>query len=97
MPPLPPLPIPAHPAPPTTEIAEPGNARLGLRLFLLYIILYAGFMALAAFAPQIMAKTPFGGVNLAILYGLGLIISAGILALLYAILCKTESKSGGEK
>jgi uncharacterized membrane protein (DUF485 family) len=77
-----------------SEIAEPANARLGLWLFLLYVIFYGGFMGLAAFAPEVMARAPFGGVNLAILYGLGLIVSAGIFALVYAIACKTESKTG---
>jgi uncharacterized membrane protein (DUF485 family) len=73
-----------------SEIAEPGNARLGLWLFLVYVILYGGFMGLAAFAPQVMAKKPFGGVNLAILYGLGLIVAAFVLALVYAVLCRRE-------
>lgn len=67
------------------------NSRYGLWLFLIYVILYGGFMALAAFQPQLMAKTPFGGVNLAILYGFTLIISALILALIYMFLCRPRN------
>src|SRR5688572_28671429 len=64
------------------------NARNGLILFALYLALYAGFMYLSAFQPQLMATAPFGGVNLAILYGFTLIIAALLLALIYMALCK---------
>ena len=64
------------------------NARNGLILFTVYLILYGGFMYLSAFEPQVMAKAPFGGTNLAILYGIGLIIAALLLALIYMVLCR---------
>jgi len=64
------------------------NSRYGLWLFALYVILYGGFMALAAFQPQLMGKAPFGGVNLAIMYGMGLIVAALVLALIYMVLCR---------
>ena len=70
-------------------------SRFGLVLFLIYVLLYAGFMGLSAFAPQLMSRTPFGGVNLAILYGLGLIVAAFILALLYATSARADD--GGER
>ena len=69
------------------EIAE-RNARNGMILFLVYVLMYGGFMALAAFSPQTMAMTPFGGVNLAILYGFALIIAALVLAAIYMYLCR---------
>jgi uncharacterized membrane protein (DUF485 family) len=64
------------------------NARNGLILFVVYLALYGGFMYLSAFEPQVMARAPFGGTNLAILYGIGLILAALFLALIYMILCK---------
>ena len=64
------------------------NARYGLWLFGVYVALYAGFMGLSAFEPQLMSKTPFGGVNLAIMYGFGLIVAALVLALVYMVLCR---------
>jgi uncharacterized membrane protein (DUF485 family) len=66
---------------------EARNTRYGLWFFLVYVILYGGFVGLSAFEPEVMARTPLGGVNLAILCGFGLIIAAFALALTYAILC----------
>jgi uncharacterized membrane protein (DUF485 family) len=56
---------------------------LGSILFALYLALYGGFVFLNAFAPATMEQTPFSGVNLAVLSGLGLIAAAFALALLY--------------
>lgn len=64
------------------------NARIGLVLFVVYLLLYGGFVFLNAFAADVMETTPIAGVNLAILYGFGLIIAALILALIYGFLCK---------
>ena len=68
------------------------NARYGLILFAVYVLLYAGFMTLSAFAPKLMAATPFGGVNLAILYGLALILAALILAMIYMRLARSSPR-----
>ena len=64
------------------------NARLGLVLFSIYLLLYGGFVLLAAFAPQSMEIQLLGGVTLAIWYGFGLIIAAFILALFYGCTAK---------
>jgi uncharacterized membrane protein (DUF485 family) len=66
------------------------NARFGLRLFFVYLVLYVGFVLLAAFSPATMERTPFAGVNLAVWYGFGLIVAAIVLALLYGWLCRIE-------
>jgi uncharacterized membrane protein (DUF485 family) len=58
------------------------NARLGLWLFALYTALYAGFIAMSAFARESMARVWFG-VTLSVLYGFFLILAAFALALLY--------------
>ena len=77
---------------PPPEAEDPAqaarNARVGLWLFLAYVLLYAGFMGLSAFAYRWMKQTPLGGVNLAILYGFGLILAALAIALLYMWLCQ---------
>ena len=67
---------------------ETRNARLGLVLFGVYVLLYAGFVLLNAFSPQTMESTPLAGVNLAILYGFGLIAAALVLAAVYGWLCQ---------
>lgn len=64
------------------------NARVGLVLFIIYLVLYGGFVLLNAFATETMEWTPVAGVNLAILYGFGLIVAALLLAVLYGLLCK---------
>ena len=77
------------------------NARIGLVLFIVYLLLYGGFVFLNAFAPDVMEMIPIAGVNLAILYGFGLIIAAIVLALLYGFLCKPTddeiAAQGGKK
>ena len=63
------------------------NSRLGLKFFLLYLLLYGGFVALNAFAPDAMEKMPLEGINLAIIYGFALIVAAFVLALIYGKMC----------
>jgi uncharacterized membrane protein (DUF485 family) len=78
---------PAHPPEPENEQASRHNARLGLVLFFIYLAVYAGFMLLNAFSPATMRIT-LGGVNLAILYGIGLIVLAVVLAVVYLFMCR---------
>ena len=63
------------------------NARIGLILFVIYVVFYAAFVWLSAFRPAVMAKPFIGGVNLAVCYGFGLIIAAFVLAIIYMLLC----------
>ncbi len=63
------------------------NARNGLMLFAVYVVLYVGFMLLNAFAHERMQQPVLAGVNLAIVYGMGLIAAALLLALVYMWLC----------
>lgn len=67
---------------------ESRNARYGLILFFVYLVLYGGFVLINAFTPETMEATPFGGINLAILYGFALIVAAFLLALVYGFLCR---------
>ena len=76
------------------------NSRAGLVLFFIYLAFYAGFVGLAAFAPDTMAAPALAGVNLAICYGLGLIFAAFIVAALYMAACAHNARrfvrGGGE-
>lgn len=67
------------------------NARVGLWLCALYILLYGGFVLIGAFRPQWMERTPWLGVNLAIWYGFGLIGAAILLAVIYGWACRNEA------
>jgi uncharacterized membrane protein (DUF485 family) len=78
------------PSPPEAEDDDSRRrARLGLVLFALYCLLYAGFMGLTALAPHLMRTTPLWCLNLAVTYGFGLIGAALGLAALYGWLCRT--------
>jgi uncharacterized membrane protein (DUF485 family) len=62
-------------------------------LFAVYLLFYGGFVFVNAFDPVSMEKTPFAGLNIAILYGFALIIGAVVLSVFYGILCGDMSKS----
>ena len=64
------------------------NSRFGLILFTVYLTIYGTFVLLNAFRPELMDRTPVAGLNVATLYGFGLIIAALLLAALYAWLCR---------
>lgn len=77
------------------------NARYGLTLFAVYVLLYGGFVFLAVFRTDIMGAAAPGGVNVAIAYGFALIGVALLLALIYMALCrgpagKQDGSRGGE-
>ena len=65
------------------------NARYGLWLFLVYVVFYAGFIAISAFKFDAL-RANVGGVNLAIAYGMGLILLAFLLALLYMAMTRNR-------
>ncbi len=84
-----------------TEKADPAtearNSRIGLVLFFLYAVVYAAFVILAAFRPDLMKLTPLWGVNVAILTGFGLIIGAFLLSILYGWLCRFAAPASTAK
>lgn len=86
-----------HGAEQPKEVEDPlvaaRNARYGMVLFLVYLAIYAGFVGLNAIRPDMMELTPAFGMNLAILYGLALIVIAMILALVYCWLCRARSSN----
>ncbi|MCP4293172.1 MAG: DUF485 domain-containing protein [bacterium] len=68
------------------------KSRLGVWMFLAYAIIYIGFVALNIISPLSMEKIIFLGLNLAVVYGFGLIIIALILALIYNFACSQKEK-----
>ena len=73
------------------------NARYGLILFAIYLACYGGFMFLSAFEPEIIAARPFGGINVATMYGFGLIVAALLLAFVYMYLCQYDVAGAGSR
>ena len=81
---------------PQADRAISYNARVGLILFFLYLIFYALFVYLSAFRGDLMAQPALAGVNLAVVYGFGLIFGAFVLALVYMFLCRKENGTTDE-
>ena len=72
------------------------NTRLGLILFVIYLAFYLGFVLINAFAADFMETVVLAGLNLAIVYGFGLIGLALLLALIYGGLCREEPSTVSE-
>jgi hypothetical protein len=70
--------------------AGPFKIRLGIWMFLSYLIFYASFVAINLLKPMAMASIVFAGLNLATVYGFALIIVALIEALIYDWLCRRK-------
>lgn len=66
--------------------AAEAKSRLGLILFAVYSIIYAGFVLINTLLPKAMGM-PILGVNLAVVYGVGLIVLAIVMGLIYNAIC----------
>ncbi len=62
------------------------KTRLGVWMFLAYTIVYGGFVVINAVKPSLMQVIVMGQ-TLAVIYGLGLLALALILAVIYNQLC----------
>lgn len=72
------------------EAFEQRKIRIGIRMTIIYSVIYSGFVALSVFRPGSMATRALLGLNLAVTYGLGLILVAIIFALIYNHLCRVR-------
>lgn len=79
------------------EPARGGASRIGFGLFWVYVILYFGFIALVLFRPDVLSSRPFGGVNLAIASGLGLIAAALVLSVVYMVAARVIDSPGDDR
>ena len=67
--------------------------RLGVRMFTVYACIYAVFIAVNVIKPRVMESNVLGGLNLAVVYGFGLIIIALLMALIYNTACSRREKA----
>ena len=82
-----------EPAAPVAEDAAAGyKTRLGVWMFIAYLLFYAGFVGLNLASPQSMEAIVLLGMNLATVYGFALIVVALILALIYDGLCRAREE-----
>lgn len=74
------------------DLAADYKMKLGAWLFILYALIYAGFVAINLISPTTMEVKIIFGLNLAVSYGLALIIFALILALIYNGKCNSKER-----
>lgn len=76
-----------------TDHAAAKKAKLGIKLFVFYILIYAGFVVIGLVDPELMGLHIIGKQNLAIVYGFGLIVLAIVMGFIYNAMCsKLEDK-----
>lgn len=69
------------------DLSIPKKTRLGVILFLIYSAIYAGFVVIGALFPNALGGKIFANLNLAVVYGMGLIILAAVMGLFYNYFC----------
>ncbi|MBC8054340.1 MAG: DUF485 domain-containing protein [Sphingobacteriaceae bacterium] len=69
------------------ENASKKKASLGVWFFFLYLIFYGGFVVIGVLNYELLATEVVAGLNLALVYGIGLIVFAVLLGMLYNFLC----------
>ena len=79
------------------DVAAGYKTRLGMWMFGLYSLLYAGFVAINLVRPVLMEKIVLSGLNLAVVYGFGLIIVAFVQALVYDAMCNRRERQGASQ
>jgi len=63
------------------------KTRLGIILFLIYLFIYSGFVFIGTLFPKLLGEEFSGGLNLAFVYGMGLIVLAALMGLAYNYFC----------
>jgi uncharacterized membrane protein (DUF485 family) len=71
----------------TEDHAAAYKTSLGLKMFIFYSLFYGGFVAINLLAPVLMEARVAFGLNLASVYGFGLIVLALVMALIYNYMC----------
>ncbi len=86
------------------EKSQGFKSKLGIIMFAIYTPIYLAFILISVISPSFMSKD-IGSLNVAIVYGFGIIILAIIQAIIYNNICSakerhdhlTEEKKGGSK
>ena len=78
--------------------ASAKKAKLGVWFFFIYLLGYAGFVTIGVVNYELFDREVFAGLNLAIVYGMALIIFAVVLGIIYNYLCSSyEDKMNNEE
>lgn len=80
-------------APVGRDPAAAYKSRLGIWMFLFYLVVYVVFVAINVGNPLLMERTVWLGMNLATVYGFGLIVLALAQALVYDLFCRARERA----
>ncbi len=69
------------------DYASKQKTRLGLILFLVYAVLYGSFVIIGLSYTHLLELRVFAGLNLAVVYGMGLIVLAAVMGYIYSLIC----------
>lgn len=78
----------------------PLKTRLGVIMFFVYMVIYAGFVFIGMMFPKALGAEVIGGQNLAVIYGIGLIVLAVFMGMIYNFFCtryENRMNKGEEK
>jgi uncharacterized membrane protein (DUF485 family) len=73
------------------EKSQAFKAKLGIIMFVVYTPIYLAFILISVISPSFMAKD-VGSLNVAIVYGFGIIILAIIQAVIYNNICSAKER-----
>ena len=76
------------------DSSERKKSNIGVKMTILYALIYSGFVVLNVFFPSLMGVKTILGLTLALAYGLGLIIIAIIFAMIYNQLVRSPKGIG---
>ena len=89
-----------HQGPATESGPDPASrykTRLGVVMFIIYCVVYVGFVLTNVVSEgEAMQTILFMGLNLAVVYGVGLIVLALVMALIYNYKCTNKEKEMAE-
>jgi uncharacterized membrane protein (DUF485 family) len=79
------------------NVSEQRKSTIGVRMTILYAIIYSGFVVLSVFFPSLLGAKWIFGLNLAITYGLALILIAILFAIIYNMLVRMPNSIAASK
>jgi len=77
------------------EKSQSYKTRLGIIMFAIYTPIYLAFILISVISPSTMSKD-VGSLNVAIVYGFGIIVLAIIQAVIYNAICSAKERHDHE-
>jgi uncharacterized membrane protein (DUF485 family) len=82
------------------EKSQAFKTKLGIIMFAIYTPIYLAFIIICVISPSFMSKD-IGSLNVAVVYGFGIIILAIVQAIIYNNICSAKERhdhvAGGQK